>query len=155
MQIVGALDVHRRQITYKTLDLVNGEVRRGRLSPANRESVASAGSVRKSGSSAPGRPRCQQRRPAPAWPTGRATQPRDRGSTADCRHPHRRRARTASRMRRRTRLRRAASRLQQHPKRMASEASFAALAGTNPLDASSGQQRRHRLTAAQVIHSKP
>lgn len=31
------------------------------------------------------------------------------------------------------------------PKRMASEASFAALAGTNPLDASSGQQRRHRL----------
>jgi transposase len=28
---------------------------------------------------------------------------------------------------------------------MASEASFAALAGTNPLDASSGQQRRHRL----------
>jgi len=31
------------------------------------------------------------------------------------------------------------------PQRMASEASFAALAGTNPLDASSGQQRRHRL----------
>jgi transposase len=31
------------------------------------------------------------------------------------------------------------------PNRMASEASFAALAGTNPLDASSGQQRRHRL----------
>src|SRR5215211_5483661 len=31
------------------------------------------------------------------------------------------------------------------PKRMASEASFAALAGTSPLDASSGQQRRHRL----------
>jgi hypothetical protein len=28
---------------------------------------------------------------------------------------------------------------------MASEASFAALAGTSPLDASSGQQRRHRL----------
>jgi transposase len=31
------------------------------------------------------------------------------------------------------------------PRRMASEASFAALAGTNPLDASSGLQRRHRL----------
>src|SRR6266516_931421 len=31
------------------------------------------------------------------------------------------------------------------PQRMASEASFAALAGTSPLDASSGQQRRHRL----------
>jgi transposase len=31
------------------------------------------------------------------------------------------------------------------PKRMTSEASFAALAGTNPLEASSGQQRRHRL----------
>ena len=28
---------------------------------------------------------------------------------------------------------------------MASEASFAALAGTNPLDASSGKQQRHRL----------
>jgi transposase len=32
-----------------------------------------------------------------------------------------------------------------HPSRMASEASFAALAGTSPVDASSGQQRRHRL----------
>ena len=31
------------------------------------------------------------------------------------------------------------------PSRMTSEASFAALAGTSPLDASSGQQRRHRL----------
>src|SRR6266571_4578452 len=39
MQIVGALDVHRRQITHKTLDLVTGDVRRGRLSPANRASV--------------------------------------------------------------------------------------------------------------------
>jgi hypothetical protein len=39
MQIVGALDVHRRQITYKTLDLVSGDVRRGRLSPANRQSL--------------------------------------------------------------------------------------------------------------------
>src|SRR5216683_1396052 len=39
MQIVGALDVHRRQITSKTLDLATGDVRRGRLSPANRASV--------------------------------------------------------------------------------------------------------------------
>jgi transposase len=31
------------------------------------------------------------------------------------------------------------------PSRMASEASFAALAGTSPLDASSGKQHRHRL----------
>jgi transposase len=31
------------------------------------------------------------------------------------------------------------------PKRMASEASFAALAGTSPIDASSGKQQRHRL----------
>ncbi len=31
------------------------------------------------------------------------------------------------------------------PSRMASEASFAALAGTRPVDASSGKQRRHRL----------
>jgi transposase len=31
------------------------------------------------------------------------------------------------------------------PDRMRSEASFAALAGTSPVDASSGKQRRHRL----------
>ncbi|MGH3115475.1 MAG: IS110 family transposase, partial [Gaiellaceae bacterium] len=31
------------------------------------------------------------------------------------------------------------------PRRMASEASFAALAGTSPVEASSGQQQRHRL----------
>jgi transposase len=31
------------------------------------------------------------------------------------------------------------------PNRMASEASFAALAGTSPVEASSGKQRRHRL----------
>src|SRR5438128_9081412 len=39
MQIVNALDVHRRQITFKTLDLGSGEVRRGRVCPATRESV--------------------------------------------------------------------------------------------------------------------
>ncbi len=39
MQIVSALDVHRRQITYKTLDLGTGEVRRGRIAPAARADV--------------------------------------------------------------------------------------------------------------------
>jgi hypothetical protein len=39
MQIVGALDVHRSQITTKTLDLDSGEVRYGRISPVTRESV--------------------------------------------------------------------------------------------------------------------
>lgn len=39
MQIVGAFDVHRSQITTKTLDLESGEVRYGRISPVTRESV--------------------------------------------------------------------------------------------------------------------
>jgi transposase len=39
MRIVGALDVHRRQITYKTVDRDTGEVRRGRISPAARSDV--------------------------------------------------------------------------------------------------------------------
>src|SRR6266540_2152442 len=39
MQIVSALDVHRRQITYKTLDRETGEVRRGRVAPAARGDV--------------------------------------------------------------------------------------------------------------------
>src|SRR5437764_11291789 len=37
MQIVGALDVHRRQITFKTLEPASGESSRGRVSPAARE----------------------------------------------------------------------------------------------------------------------
>jgi transposase len=37
MQIVGALDVHRRQITFRTLELASGETRRGRVSPVGRE----------------------------------------------------------------------------------------------------------------------
>jgi Transposase len=37
MQIVGALDVHRRQITFRTIDLASGESARGRISPAARE----------------------------------------------------------------------------------------------------------------------
>ena len=39
MQIVGALDVHRRQITFRTLELASGESRRGRISPVSRESL--------------------------------------------------------------------------------------------------------------------
>jgi transposase len=39
MQIVSALDVHRGQITYKTVDLASGESWRGRISPAAREPV--------------------------------------------------------------------------------------------------------------------
>jgi hypothetical protein len=34
MEIVVALDVHRKQITYKTLDRETGEVKRGRIAPA-------------------------------------------------------------------------------------------------------------------------
>src|SRR6266511_3673935 len=39
MTIVVALDVHRRQITYKTLDRESGGVRRGRIVPATRGAV--------------------------------------------------------------------------------------------------------------------
>jgi len=39
MKIVSALDVHRRQITYKTVELASGESWRGRISPAAREPV--------------------------------------------------------------------------------------------------------------------
>jgi transposase len=39
MQIVSALDVHRSQITFRTLELASGECRRGRISPAAREPV--------------------------------------------------------------------------------------------------------------------
>jgi transposase len=36
MSIIGAFDVHRRQLTFEYLDTVNGEVRRGRVAPADR-----------------------------------------------------------------------------------------------------------------------
>jgi transposase len=39
MEIVGALDVHRQQITYKTLALESGQIGRGRIAPATRASV--------------------------------------------------------------------------------------------------------------------
>jgi transposase len=37
MSIVGAFDVHRRQLTVDYLDTVTGEVKRGRVTPADRE----------------------------------------------------------------------------------------------------------------------
>jgi transposase len=39
MRIVGALDVHRRQITYAIVDVRSGEMSRGRIAPATRGSV--------------------------------------------------------------------------------------------------------------------
>ena len=39
MGIVVALDLHRKQITYKALDRETGEVRRGRIAPAARVDV--------------------------------------------------------------------------------------------------------------------
>jgi hypothetical protein len=36
MEIVGGLDLHRKQITFDVLDAESGEVRRGRISPADR-----------------------------------------------------------------------------------------------------------------------
>jgi hypothetical protein len=37
MLIVGGLDIHRKQITFDYLDTVTGQVRRGQVSPADRE----------------------------------------------------------------------------------------------------------------------
>jgi hypothetical protein len=37
MSIVGAFDVHRRQLTFEYLDTVTGEVKGGRVAPADRE----------------------------------------------------------------------------------------------------------------------
>jgi len=39
MSIVGAFDVHRRQLTFDYLDTVTGEVKRGRVAPADREQL--------------------------------------------------------------------------------------------------------------------
>ncbi len=40
MSIVGAFDVHRRQLTFDYLDTVSGEVKRGRVLPADREHLS-------------------------------------------------------------------------------------------------------------------
>jgi transposase len=37
MSIVGAFDVHRRQLTFEYLNTVTGELKRGRVVPADRE----------------------------------------------------------------------------------------------------------------------
>jgi transposase len=37
MSIVGGLDIHRRQIAFDYLDTETGQVRRGQISPADRE----------------------------------------------------------------------------------------------------------------------
>ena len=37
MSIVGAFDVHRRQLTFDYLDTVTGEVQRGRVVPGDRD----------------------------------------------------------------------------------------------------------------------
>src|SRR6516164_3092684 len=39
MQIIGAFDVHRKQITFKWLNTGTGEVGRGHITPALREKV--------------------------------------------------------------------------------------------------------------------
>jgi transposase len=39
MQIVSALDVHRRQITFRTLERASGESSRGRITPVGREAL--------------------------------------------------------------------------------------------------------------------
>jgi transposase len=41
MPIVGGLDIHRKQITFDYLDTVTGQVRRGQISPADREHLRS------------------------------------------------------------------------------------------------------------------
>ena len=48
MPIVGGLDIHRKQITFGYLDTVTGQVRRGQVSPADREHLRGlAGAVRR------------------------------------------------------------------------------------------------------------
>lgn len=39
MAIVGGFDIHRRQVTFDYLDTVTGQVRRGRIDPASRQSL--------------------------------------------------------------------------------------------------------------------
>ena len=46
MSIVGAFDVHRRQLTFEYLDAGSGELKRGRVVPADRHPVEPAGRQR-------------------------------------------------------------------------------------------------------------
>jgi hypothetical protein len=52
MSIVGAFDVHRRQLTFEYVDVVTGEVRRGRVVPASRWRTADAACAARAPSSA-------------------------------------------------------------------------------------------------------
>ena len=40
MPIVGGLDIHRKQITFDCVDLDTGELRRGKIAPADRAHLA-------------------------------------------------------------------------------------------------------------------
>jgi hypothetical protein len=40
MDIVGAFDVHRKQITFDYIEMDSGEVHRGKIRPATRESLS-------------------------------------------------------------------------------------------------------------------
>jgi|GEM_PF-3830730 len=40
MAIVGGLDIHRRQLTFDYADTATGEVRTGRIAPADRAHLA-------------------------------------------------------------------------------------------------------------------
>ena len=47
-EIIGGLDVHRRQITYDWIDTDTGQTRQGQLAPASRGAPAElAGAVRR------------------------------------------------------------------------------------------------------------
>src|ERR1700740_354795 len=37
MSVVGGLDIHRKQLTFDSLDTVSGQVTRGQVTPADRE----------------------------------------------------------------------------------------------------------------------
>jgi transposase len=39
MDIVGAFDVHRKQITFDYVEIETGEIHRGKIRPADRESL--------------------------------------------------------------------------------------------------------------------
>ena len=45
MEMVGGLDLHRSQITFRTVDLRTGELRRGKIYPGAREAVSWMNSV--------------------------------------------------------------------------------------------------------------
>lgn len=40
MQIIGGLDVHRKQITFDYIEIDTGEVKTGRICPATRQRLS-------------------------------------------------------------------------------------------------------------------